>query len=51
MHMILKRRNFYDDDNPIGTESTNSLVDTRAYEIEFIDGTTETLAANIIVEN
>ena len=34
-----------------GTESTNPLVNTRAYEIEFIDGTTETLTANIIEGN
>ena len=33
MHAILKQRKLYDDGNPIGTESTNPLVDTRAYEI------------------
>ena len=51
MHVIVKLRKLDDDGNPIGTESTNPLVDTRAYEIEFIDGTTETLIANIITEN
>ena len=51
MHEIVKRRKLDDDGNPIGTESTNPLVDTRAYEIEFIDGTTETLTSNIIAEN
>ena len=51
MHAILKQRKLDDYGNPIGTESTNQLVDTRAYEIEFIDGTTEILIANIIVEN
>ena len=51
MHAIVKRRNLDDDGNPIGTESTNPLVDTRAYEIEFIDGATETLTANIIADN
>ena len=51
MHAILKQRKIDDNGNTIGTESTNPLVDTRAYEIEFIDGTTETLTANIIVEN
>ena len=48
MHAIVKRRNLDDDGNPIGTESTNTLVDIRAYEIEFIDDTTETITANII---
>ena len=51
MHAIVKRRKPDDNGNPIGTESTNPLVDTRAYEIEFIDSTTETLTDNIIVEN
>ena len=40
MHAIVKRRNLDDDGNPIRTESTNPSVDTRAYEIEFIDITT-----------
>ena len=51
MHAIVKRRKLDDDDNPIGTESTNSLVDTRSYEIEFIYGTTEIITANIIADN
>ena len=51
MHAIVKRRKLDDDGNPTGTESTNPLVDTRAYVIEFIDGTTETLTAIIIAEN
>ena len=33
MHAVVKRRKLDDDGNPIGTESTNPLVDTRAYEI------------------
>ena len=51
MHVIVKQRKSADDGNPTGTESTTPLVDTRAYEIDFIDGTTETLTANIIAEN
>ena len=43
MHAIVKQRKLDDDGNPIGTESTNPLVDMRAYGIEFIDGTTKTL--------
>ena len=49
--MIVKRRKLYDGGNPIGTKSTDPLVDTRAYEIEFIDGTTETITDNIIAYN
>ena len=48
MHAIVKRRKLDDDGNPIGTEITNPLVDMRAYEIEFIDGTTEKLTSKII---
>ena len=33
MYVILKPRKLDDDGNPIRTESTNPLVDTRAYEI------------------
>ena len=51
MHAVVKQRKLDDDGNPIGTESTNPFIDKRAYEIEFIDGTTEALTANIIVEN
>ena len=47
----MKRRKLDDDGNPIGTESTNPLVDTRAYVIEFIDGATEIITANTIAEN
>ena len=51
MHLIVKQRKLYGDVNIIETESTNPLVDTRAYEIKFIDGITEILTANIIAEN
>ena len=51
MHAIVKRRKLDDNGNPIGTESTNPLVDMRAYEIKFIDGTTETLTSDIIEKN
>ena len=51
MHAIVKWRKLDDDDNPIGTKCTNPLVDTRAYEIELVDGTTETITYNIVTEN
>ena len=37
--------------NLIGKESLNPITNTRMYEVEFIDGTTETVAANVIAEN
>ena len=49
--MIVKHTQLDEDENPIRTESTNPLVDTRAYDIEFIYGTAETLTSNIIADN
>ena len=51
MHAIVKQRKLDDNGNLIGTESTNSLVDMRAYALKFIDGTTETLKTNTNAEN
>ena len=51
MHAIVKQRKLDDNGNIIGTESTNSLVDMRAYALKFIDGTTETLKTNTNAEN
>ena len=51
MHAIVKRSKLDEDGNPIRTESTNPLVDIRAYEITFIDGNTEILTSNIIAQN
>ena len=39
------------DGKPIGRPSNNPLLDSRQYEIEYLDGTTEVLTANIIAEN
>ena len=51
IHAVVKRRNIDDDGKPTGTKHSNPLIDTRAYEIEFIDGTTETLTNKIIAYN
>ena len=51
MHALVKRRKLDDDGKKNGTEHSNPFIDTRAYEVEFIDGTTETITANIIVKN
>jgi hypothetical protein len=37
--------------NPVGTANANPLLDSRAYEVEFINGHVEELTANIIAEN
>ena len=38
------------DGNPIGRASTNPIIDTRVYEVEFPDGTIAEYAANTIAE-
>jgi hypothetical protein len=50
-HATVKRRATTEDGIPIGTRSNNPLTDSRVYEVEFLDGSTEVLAANIIAEN
>ena len=40
-----------DEGNPVGIPSNNPLLDSRQYEVEFDDGTTEVMTANIIAEN
>ena len=37
--------------NPIGTAHDKIMLDTRMYEVEFIDGTKQAMAANLIAEN
>ena len=36
---------------PVGKRHPNPILDTRQYEVEFPDGSTEALAANLIAEN
>ena len=50
-HATVKRRAVDKDGKPIGIKDNNPLLDTRQYEVEFLDGTTETLTANTIAEN
>jgi len=47
-HAVVKRRATGKDGKPLGVASTNSLTDTRLYEVEFLDRDTEVLAANTI---
>ena len=37
--------------NPIGTANNNPILDTRMYEVEFVDGHKQAVAANVIAEN
>jgi hypothetical protein len=50
-HAVVKKRALDNDGKPIGTANDNPLMDSRMYEVEFIDGTIEILPANIIAEN
>jgi len=47
----VKRRIVDDEGRPVGTASSNPLLDTRQYEVEYEDKSTEALAANILAEN
>lgn len=38
-------------DNPVGRANPNPLLDSRQYKVEFDDGSSEVLSANIIAEN
>ena len=48
---MVKRRAIGSDGNPVGRKHTNPLLDTRQFEVEFINGTVEVLKANVIAEN
>ena len=47
----VKRRAVDENGRPIGRPSNNPMMDSRQYEIEFVDGKTDVVAANIIAEN
>lgn len=47
----VKRQAIGEEGLPIGTAHTNPIVDTRQYKVEYEDGTTEILAANLLAEN
>src|SRR5210317_1892045 len=47
----VKRRATGDDAIPVGIAHTNPMLDTRKYEVEFEDGTSEILAVNLLAEN
>jgi hypothetical protein len=47
----VKRRKLDADGVPIGVAHTNPILDTRVFEVEFIDGHTASMTANAIAEN
>ena len=48
---IVRKRKRDEEGNPIGRRHNNFMMDTRLYEVEFDDGTTEEFYANTIAEN
>ena len=47
----VRRRMLDKEGNPIGIANSNQVLDTRQYEVEYKDGGTEVLSANILAEN
>ena len=47
----VKKRLRTEDGTPIGRASTNPLLDSRLYEVEYADGYTTAMTANLIAEN
>ena len=50
-HSKVKQCAVYRDGKPIGVETSNPITNTRLYEVEYFDGTVDTLATNVIAEN
>ena len=51
MYATVKECVVDDHEDPIGDYHTNSLVDARLYEVEYVNGTMKKLTANVIAEN
>ena len=47
----VRKRMRDDNGNPVGRAHSNPILDTRMFEVEFLDGTTQALTANVIAEN
>ena len=45
------RRKVGDDGTPVGLLNDNPILDSRMYEVQFPDGATQTVTANLIAEN
>ena len=47
-HARVKRRAVDDDGKPVGRPNNNPILDSRQYQIEYLDGHIETMTANLI---
>ncbi|KAI2502896.1 Reverse transcriptase (RNA-dependent DNA polymerase) [Fragilaria crotonensis] len=51
VHATVRRRVRDEDGKPVGIAHTNPLLDSRKYEVHYLDGQIEELTANLIAEN
>ena len=51
LHATVRKRVRDEDGLPVGTAHSNPLLDSRKYEVEYVDGHVEELTANLIAEN
>ncbi|KAI2507356.1 Reverse transcriptase (RNA-dependent DNA polymerase) [Fragilaria crotonensis] len=51
VHATVRKRVRDEDGTPVGTAHSNPLLDSRKYEVEYVDGHVEELTANLIAEN
>ena len=51
MHKIVNMPKIDDEGKAVGNMNNNPLLDNRAYQVEFSDGTPEVLTAKIIADN
>ena len=51
IHTKVKRRAVDNNGKPLVVASNNPIIDTRIYEIEYLDGSAKVVPANVIAEN
>jgi hypothetical protein len=51
VHATVRKRVRDEDGKPVGVAHNNPMLDSRKYEVEYIDGQVEELTANLIAEN
>ncbi len=51
MHATVRKRVCDEDGRPVGIAHSNPMLDSRKYEVEYLDGHVEELTANQIAEN
>ena len=50
LYAKVKREALSHEGEPMGTPNDNPILDSRMYEVQYLDGSTEVMAANTIVE-